>query len=38
MNSEERLVVERHRAHLFIKPEGYRTLLEQLDTLTGRAR
>ncbi|HEY3384398.1 MAG TPA: response regulator [Vicinamibacterales bacterium] len=33
---EEQDLIRRHRAHLFLKPDGYRTLLLRLDQLTGR--
>jgi CheY-like chemotaxis protein len=35
LDSEEHQVLRRHRAHLFLKPDGYRTLLQRLDLLTG---
>lgn len=34
----EQLFITRHRAFLFYKPEGFDTLLNFLDTLTGRDR
>ena len=36
LGAEERDLVSRHRAHLFLKPDGYRKLLQRLDQLTGR--
>lgn len=36
LDPEEQDLVRRHRAHLFMKPDGYRTLLQRLDQLTGR--
>lgn len=38
LSEEEELAIARHRAHLFHKPEGYDTLLNFLDQLTGRDR
>ena len=35
MTDEERKLVARHRADLFMKPDGYRQLLERLNDLTG---
>jgi CheY-like chemotaxis protein len=35
MTDEERNLVVRHRADLFMKPDGYRQLLERLNDLTG---
>ena len=35
MSDEERGLVARHRADLFMKPDGYRQLLERLNDLTG---
>jgi CheY-like chemotaxis protein len=37
MTNEERKLVARHRADLFMKPDGYRQLLERLNELTGHA-
>ncbi len=34
----EQILITRHRAFLFYKPEGFDTLLNFLDTLTGRDR
>jgi CheY-like chemotaxis protein len=36
VDAEEQEIIRRHRAHLFMKPDGYRTLLGRLDQLTGR--
>lgn len=36
LDPEERDLIDRHRADLFLKPDGYRTLLERLDQLTRR--
>jgi CheY-like chemotaxis protein len=36
LDTEEQDLVRRHRAHLFLKPDGYRMLLKRLDQLTGR--
>jgi CheY-like chemotaxis protein len=36
LDTEEHDLIRRHRAHLFMKPDGYRTLLQRLDQLTGR--
>ena len=36
LDSEEHELLRRHRAHLFLKPDGYRLLLQRLDQLTGR--
>ena len=36
LDPEEQALVRRHRAHLFLKPDGYRMLLQRLDQLTGR--
>ena len=36
LEPEEQDVIARHRAHLFVKPDGYRLLLPRLDQLTGR--
>jgi CheY-like chemotaxis protein len=33
---EEHDLIRRHRASLFLKPDGYRALLQRLDQLTGR--
>jgi CheY-like chemotaxis protein len=38
VNEEEEALIARHRAHLFYKPEGFDTLLDFLDQLTGRDR
>lgn len=35
LDPEELGLVRRHRAHLFLKPDGYRMLLQRLDQLTG---
>jgi CheY-like chemotaxis protein len=35
MTDEERNLVARHRADLFMKPDGYRQLLDRLNDLTG---
>lgn len=36
LNSAEQDLIRRHHAHLFLKPDGYRKLLQRLDQLTGR--
>jgi CheY-like chemotaxis protein len=36
LEPEEQDLIRRHRAHLFLKPDGYRKLLQRLDQLTGR--
>ena len=36
LEAEEQELIRRHRAHLFLKPDGYRMLLQRLDQLTGR--
>jgi CheY-like chemotaxis protein len=36
LGPEEQAVIRRHHAHLFLKPDGYRQLLQLLDQLTGR--
>ena len=38
VNDAEEALIARHRAHLFYKPEGFDTLLDFLDQLTGRDR
>lgn len=38
LTPEEALLITRHRAFLFHKPEGVDTLVKFLDTLTGRDR
>jgi CheY-like chemotaxis protein len=35
LDTEELDLLRRHRAHLFLKPDGYRMLLQRLDQLTG---
>jgi CheY-like chemotaxis protein len=35
LDPEEQDLVRRHRAHLFLKPDGYRMLLQRLHQLTG---
>jgi CheY-like chemotaxis protein len=35
LDPEEQDLIRRHRAHLFLKPDGYRMLLRRLDQLTG---
>lgn len=35
LEPEEQELIARHRADLFLKPDGYRMLLERLDQLTG---
>jgi len=35
LDPEEHRLLRRHRAHLFLKPDGYRMLLQRLDQLTG---
>jgi CheY-like chemotaxis protein len=35
LDPEEHELVQRHRAHLFMKPDGYRMLQQTLDQLTG---
>lgn len=36
LDPEEHNLIRRHRASLFLKPDGYRALLQRLDQLTGR--
>jgi len=36
LEPEEQALIHRHRAHLFLKPDGYRKLLQRLEQLTGR--
>ncbi len=36
LDPEEHDLVRRHHAHLFLKPDGYRKLLQRLHQLTGR--
>jgi DNA-binding response OmpR family regulator len=36
VSDEEKVLIRRHRAFLFHKPEGFDTLIKFLDTLTGR--
>jgi CheY-like chemotaxis protein len=36
LEPEEHEVIERHHADLFLKPDGYRMLLQRLDHVTGR--
>ncbi|MEN3336540.1 MAG: hypothetical protein V7647_216 [Acidobacteriota bacterium] len=36
LSEAEQLLVRRHRAFVFQKPEGFDTLIKFLDTLTGR--
>jgi CheY-like chemotaxis protein len=38
LDPEEHDLVRRHRAHLFLKPDGYRMLRQRLDQLTGGGR
>lgn len=38
VDDAEEARITRHRAHLFFKPEGFDTLLDFLDRLTGRDR
>lgn len=38
VDDDEAARITRHRAHLFYKPEGFDTLLDFLDRLTGRDR
>lgn len=38
VDDEETARITRHRAHLFFKPEGFDTLLDFLDRVTGRDR
>jgi DNA-binding response OmpR family regulator len=38
LTDAEEMLVTRHRAFLFYKPEGFDTLVKFLDTLTGRDR
>jgi CheY-like chemotaxis protein len=38
LEPEEQDLIRRHRAHLFLKPDGYRKLLQRLDHLTERRR
>ena len=35
LDPEEQDLIRRHRAHLFLKPDGYLMLLHRLDELTG---
>ncbi len=35
LEPEEQELIRRHRAHLFLKPDGYRMLLQRLEQLTG---
>ena len=35
LSDEEVAIVHRHGAYLFMKPDGYRTLLARLNDLTG---
>lgn len=35
LDPEEQDLIRRHRAHLFLKPDGYRMLLQRLHELTG---
>jgi CheY-like chemotaxis protein len=35
LEPEEQELINRHQAHLFMKPDGYRMLLQRLDQLTG---
>ena len=36
LEPDEQEIIRRHRAHLFLKPDGYRQLLQRLEQLTGR--
>lgn len=36
LEPDEEEILRRHRADLFMKPDGYRSLLQRLDQLTGR--
>lgn len=36
LEAEEQELIRRHHAHLFLKPDGYRQLLQRLDQLTAR--
>ena len=36
LTEDEELMVARHRAHLFYKPEGFDSIVAFLDQLTGR--
>jgi CheY-like chemotaxis protein len=36
LDVEEQALIRKHHAHLFLKPDGYRTLLQRLDQLTSR--
>ncbi len=36
LEPDEQELIRQHRAYLFFKPDGYRTLLQRLDQLTGR--
>ncbi len=36
LEGDEQELIRRHRAHLFLKPDGYRQLLQRLEQLTGR--
>jgi DNA-binding response OmpR family regulator len=38
LSDAEEALITRHRAFLFYKPEGFDTLINFLDTLTGRDR
>jgi CheY-like chemotaxis protein len=35
LEPDEQEIIRRHRAHLFLKPDGYRQLLQRLGQLTG---
>lgn len=36
LEPDEQELIKRHHAHVFLKPDGYRQLLQRLDQLTGR--
>lgn len=36
LEAEEQELIRQHHAHLFLKPDGYRQLLQRLDQLTAR--
>jgi CheY-like chemotaxis protein len=36
LEPDEQELIHRHHAHLFLKPDGYRQLLQRLEQLTGR--
>lgn len=38
LEPQEQELIRRHRAHLFLKPDGYRQMLKRLEELIGRGR